>query len=165
MYSVVGSDGQVYGPVDTATLNLWIAEGRIVPTTNLIDPLDGRVIQAQMVPAFLGSFGNGMTAPPPNPYGGQSQPYYGYPRPELMSYGPPAKSKVAAIVLALFLGGLGVHRFYLGHSGTGTTMLLLFLAGFFTCGATHLVVGIWALVDLIQIATGSLRESNGRALA
>lgn len=177
MYSVVGSDGQVYGPVDLMTLRLWIAEGRIIPTTSLIDPQDGRVIQAQMAPALSGSFPNTMTAspkaPPAGRYGGPNaghapvpmndygQSAYGYPRPDLMHYGPP-KSKVAAILLAFFLGSLGIHRFYLGHSGTGIAMLLITVL---TCGYGGIITGIWALIDLILIATDSLRESNGRALA
>ena len=179
MYSVVGSDGQVYGPVDMATLSQWIAEGRVVPTTNLIDPIDGRVIQAGHAPALMGNFPpTPIQAPPmPGPYGpnvnvGQTpiqvnvNNHLGtYPRSDAMAgyYGPP-KSKAVAILLAFFLGGLGVHRLYLGHTSTGITILLLSLAGFVTCGATWLAVGIWALVDLVQIATGNLREANGRAL-
>lgn len=37
-----------------------------------------------------------------------------------------SKDKVIAIVLALFLGGFGIHRFYLGRNGTGVLMLLFF---------------------------------------
>jgi len=97
MYSVVGSDGQVYGPVDMATLSRWIAEGRIVPTTELIDPIDGRRIQAQQAPALMGSFPTAPQTPPgypQNPYGGPQA--YGYPRPDMMAYAGPPKSKVAA---------------------------------------------------------------------
>ena len=174
MYSVVGSDGQVYGPVDMATLSQWIAEGRVTPTTNLIDPLDGRVIQAGHAPALMGNFPPvPVQAPPQAPgFGGAAMPNpyatpasYGYPRPgTVMGYSGPPKSKLVAILLALFLGGVGMHRFYLGHVSTGIALLALWLAGFVTCGVTWLVVGIWALVDLIQIATGTLREANGRAL-
>ena len=167
MYSVVGSDGQVYGPVDMATIGQWIQEGRILPSTSLIDPIDGRVIQAQQAPALYGLFPN-PTAAPPVPGGtpmGGAGPMAGYPRPDATpAYYTPAKSKVAAILLAFFLGGLGIHRFYLGHNGTGAAILGLFFAGFFTCGATWIASGIWALVDLILIATGSLREANGREL-
>jgi TM2 domain-containing membrane protein YozV len=165
-----------------ATLSQWIGEGRIVPTTNLIDPIDGRVIQAQFAPALIGSFqGGAVTAPPiaPNPYAngpgpnvaiGQTpiqvnihnQPVYGYPRHDLTGYGTPPKSKVTAMLLAFFLGAIGIHRFYLGHSGTGIAMLLLTVL---TCGYGGIITGIWALIDLVLIATDALRESNGRALA
>ncbi len=63
-------------------------------------------------------------APPP-PYGA---PPYGYAPPQ---YGPPpydprmnTKSKVAAGLLAIFLGGIGVHKFYLGRVGAGIAYLL-----------------------------------------
>ena len=36
----------------------------------------------------------------------------------------PIKSKVAAGILALFLGGLGIHKFYLGQGGKGILYLL-----------------------------------------
>lgn len=158
MYSVVGSDGQVYGPVDTETLRQWIAEGRILPTTNLVDPLDGRMIQAQHAPVLMGTF--------PDPYLTPQAPHpqaHAYPRPDLAAYGPP-KSKVAALVIAFFLGNLGIHRFYLGHTSSGIAMLALFGAGFFTCGIAHIALAVWWLVDLILIATGALCEPNGRAL-
>lgn len=181
MYSVVGSDGQVYGPVDMATLSQWIAEGRVTPETNLIDPLDGRVIQAGQAPALMGNFPPSvvqappMPRPPSNPYapnvslGGAPMmpfgaPLSGYPRPDMAAYYGPPKSKVAAALLAFFLGGLGIHRFYLGHTSTGIALLVLSLLGFATCGATWVVTGIWTLVDFILILTGGLREANGRAL-
>lgn len=165
MYSVVGSDGQVYGPVDMATLTQWIAEGRVTPTTNLVDPIDGRVIQAGQAPALMGNFPPmPVQAPPmPGPYAAPQT--YGYPRPDAMMgyYGPP-KSKVAAALFAFFLGGLGIHRFYLGHTGTGVAILLLTFLSFATCGVTAIVPFIWIVVDFVLILSGGLREANGRAL-
>jgi TM2 domain-containing membrane protein YozV len=61
-----------------------------------------------------------------------------------------AKSKVVAILLCAFVGALGVHRFYLGQPILGVVMLL-------TGGGC----GIWALVDLILIATDKLVPENG----
>ena len=60
------------------------------------------------------------------------------------------KSHTAAILLALFVGGLGIHRFYLGYTWQGVVQLLT-LGGF----------GIWALIDLIRIITGDLQPKNG----
>jgi len=64
-----------------------------------------------------------------------------------------AKSKVAAALLCFFLGGLGVHRFYVGKVGTGVVQL-------FTLGG----LGIWALIDFIMILMGSFTDANGKQL-
>lgn len=60
------------------------------------------------------------------------------------------KSQVVALVLAILLGGIGIHRFYLGHIGMG--ILYLFTAG---------LCGIGWLIDIILIATGSLEPKDG----
>lgn len=114
--------------------------------------------------------------PQQNPYGHQQQPY-GQPHPgqypQQQPYAPhpqtDSKSMLVAILLALFVGGLGIHRFYLGHTSTGLWMLVLWLVGFvtsfFLVGFVFLIaVGIWALVDLIMIATGSLTNADGSKL-
>jgi hypothetical protein len=60
------------------------------------------------------------------------------------------KSQLTAVLLAFFLGGLGIHRFYLGYTWQGIVQLL-------TLGG----LGIWALIDFIRILTGSLQPKNG----
>lgn len=60
------------------------------------------------------------------------------------------KSRVVCLLLCLLLGALGVHRFYVGKTGTGILMLL-------TLGG----LGIWNLIDLIMIIVGSFTDKEG----
>ena len=60
------------------------------------------------------------------------------------------KSQLVALLLALFVGVLGIHRFYLGYTGIGIIQLLT-AGGFF----------IWAFIDLILIITGDLKPKTG----
>ena len=58
-----------------------------------------------------------------------------------------------ALLLCFFLGCLGIHRFYVGKTGSGIAMLR-------TCGGC----GIWALVDFIMILVNSFTDKDGRPL-
>ncbi len=57
---------------------------------------------------------------------------------------------IASILLCWFLGVFGAHRFYNGLTGTAVLQLL-------TLGGC----GIWTLVDLIMIITGSFKDADG----
>lgn len=63
------------------------------------------------------------------------------------------KSWLTALLLCIFTGGLGIHRFYVGKIGTGILWLL-------TLGC----FGIGTIIDLIQIVTGSFTDINGNTL-
>lgn len=60
------------------------------------------------------------------------------------------RSYLVTLLLCVFLGPLGVHRFYVGKVGTGVLM-------FFTMG----LFGIWWLVDLLIVAAGSFTDAWG----
>ena len=60
------------------------------------------------------------------------------------------KGFVPAILLCFFLGGFGVHRFYVGKIGTGLLQLL-------TLGG----LGIWTMVDFIMLVTGNFKDKAG----
>jgi len=89
-------------------------------------------------------------APYNNPYYRQN-PYaqnYGY---SYTNRGPiSSKSRLAALLLCIFLGMIGVHHFYAGRVGYG--VLYIFTGALF---------GIGWLVDLILIATGSYKDQYG----
>ena len=69
-----------------------------------------------------------------------------------------AKSKVAAALLAFFLGGFGAHNFYLGYTGKAVVQLLLGTVGWLLFFIGPVVVGIWAFVEFILILTGSINK-------
>lgn len=102
-------------------------------------------------------------APPPPPPGTNAAP----PPPGAAPFGQPQqswtappgvvpKSKLAAGLLGIFLGVIGVHRFYLGYTAIGIIQLVL---GIVTCG---IVSSIWGLIEGILILVGSINtDANG----
>ncbi len=72
------------------------------------------------------------------------------------------KSKMAAGLLGIFLGALGVHNFYLGYTGKAVGQLLITVL---SCGALSFVSGIWGLVEGIMILSGSITtDAQGEPL-
>ena len=60
------------------------------------------------------------------------------------------KKWLTTLLICIFVGGIGGHRFYTGHIKIGVIQLLTF-GGF----------GIWVLIDLIMIILGKFKDSNG----
>ena len=88
----------------------------------------------------------------------QQQPGYGYAQ----------KSKIVAGLLGLFLGGLGVHNFYLGYTGKAVAQLLLTLIGWIIL-IGPIISGIWALIEAVLILCSSYgsnwhRDGHGQEL-
>jgi hypothetical protein len=74
------------------------------------------------------------------------------PQPEMGSMGGANKSQLIAALLCFFLGGLGIHRFYLGYIAIGILQILT-AGGFF---------GIWVFIDFIRILLGTLKPKHGK---
>ena len=73
---------------------------------------------------------------------------------------PGQKSRFIAGILAILLGTLGIHSFYLGFTKKGVAQLLLFV--FFLGWVSF----IWGVVDAIRIFTGSVNcDANGVPLS
>jgi TM2 domain-containing membrane protein YozV len=64
------------------------------------------------------------------------------------------KSRLVTFLLALVLGFLGGHRFYVGKKWTGLLTILTFF-GFF---------GLWPLIDMILIAIGQFYDKEGKRI-
>jgi predicted Zn finger-like uncharacterized protein len=65
-----------------------------------------------------------------------------------------SRSKAIAGLLGIFLGPLGIHRFYLGYWGLGLAML-------FTAGGC----GVWSLIDAVLVILGRVNDADGRMLS
>jgi TM2 domain-containing membrane protein YozV len=60
------------------------------------------------------------------------------------------KNRIVALILAIFFGWFGIHRFYVGKIGTGILMFVT-IGGF----------AIWWLVDIFTLAIGSFTDKAG----
>lgn len=63
------------------------------------------------------------------------------------------KDWLTTLLLCFFLGGLGIHSFYVGKTGIGIVQLL-------TLGGC----GIWTLIDFIMIIIGSYKDAEGKLI-
>ena len=68
------------------------------------------------------------------------------------------KSRLAAGILGIFVGGLGIHRFYLGYTGIGIAQIAVTLV-------TFGIGALWGFIEGILILTGNFnRDAKGRPL-
>ena len=79
--------------------------------------------------------------------------------PEMRSPHESDREILPAFLLAFFLGVFGVHRFYVGKTGSGIAMLVLTLT---MIGVV--VTAIWATIDWILLACGTFTDGEGKRL-
>jgi len=72
------------------------------------------------------------------------------------------RNRWIAGALAILLGPFGVHRFYLGYTGTGIIMCVLTVGSFFVLSW---VVAIWAFIEGILCFVGALHDAEGKPLS
>ncbi|MCA8963339.1 MAG: NINE protein [Planctomycetes bacterium] len=129
---------QNYGPYSLDQVNTMIVAGRM-------DEQDLAWIEGAPTWQALGTVPGVVRVPPP-----------------LAPMRPADESErlvLPAFLLAFFLGVFGVHRFYVGKTGSGLVMLLLTITA-----VGLLVTGIWYLIDTIVIACGGFTDGEGKRL-
>ena len=93
-----------------------------------------------------------------NPNGQQNRQYAYGAAPQgggVFDAGPSGKSRGVAGILAILLGGLGVHYFYMGKSTAGIVFLLISLL---SCGLLAAITGLISLIQGIMFLTQSQAE-------
>lgn len=68
------------------------------------------------------------------------------------------KSRTAYILLAIFIGPLGVHNFFAGYTGRGIAQLLITVI---TVGIGTLITYPWAIIEAITVKV----DSEGRSFS
>lgn len=75
------------------------------------------------------------------------------------------KSKVAAGLLGIFLGSLGIHNFYLGFTKKAIIQLAITIVGAFLFGIGPVAMEIWGIIEGVMYLTGSKNtDANGNPL-
>ena len=163
MYSIIGSDDLEYGPVEVEVLVRWARDGRIVERTQIIDHTSGRRYlacdMAELSRVFAAKEAGTLAQPPPAVAPPQMPTPAYVTVPEHMLVPRPRRSRAMAGLLGITVGCLGIHRYYLGYTGTGTVMLVLSLTG---CGLAITIP--WALVEGIIVLAGGMRDADGAPL-
>ncbi len=122
----------------------------ILPTISKYDKLEEFPSENVSKMAEQGYFG--LTVP--EKYGGKAEKAWEDLDKAPSNSEPSDKDFITTLLICVFLGGLGVHRFFVDKMGTGVLMLV-------TLGG----LGLWWIIDIILIVTGSFEDSEGRVIA
>ncbi|MEY4386693.1 MAG: hypothetical protein RLY20_1976 [Verrucomicrobiota bacterium] len=146
MYHIIGADGNTYGPVSLEQIRAWIREGRANGHTQVRVEGGAEWKPASSLPELAADFARaGAGAPPPLSSASTMA----------SNLSNRASNKVAAGICGILLGGMGVHKFILGYTGAGLTMLLVNLL---TCGIGGIVMHVIGLIEGIIYLTKSDEE-------
>lgn len=142
MFKIIGADGRQYGPVAAAQVREWVASGRANAQSMAQSEGSTEWKPLASFPEFSDLLAQTAPLAPP-----------------IVQAYDPRRSKLVAGLLGIFLGGFGVHRFYLGYTGIGIAQIVVTLA---TCG----VGAIWGLIEGILILVGSTitTDAEGRTM-
>ena len=136
-------NGNRIGPVDEATMRSLIADRTIS-----IDTLVWTSGMANWTPLQQTQLAAGLPVPPPSPSINAAT------QPNNLS----AKDRVAYVLLAVFLGGIGIHNFYAGFTNRAIIQLLVgIFGGIITCGIATVGIQIWAIVEACTVE----QDANG----
>jgi len=127
------------GPIDEATIRGLLTSGQIS-----IDTLVWTTGMSSWVPLQQSSLGAGLPTPP------SAVPSYPMPT----QGNPNAKDRVAYILLAVFIGHLGIHNFFAGYTSRGVIQLVITIV---TCGIGGIATWIWAIIEAITVT----KDANG----
>ncbi len=127
------------GPIDEATIRGLLTSGQIS-----IDTLVWTTGMSSWVPLQQSSLGAGLPTPP------SAVP--SYPMPVQGNHN--AKDRVAYILLAVFIGHLGIHNFFAGYTSRGVIQLVITIV---TCGIGGIATWIWAIIEAITVT----KDANG----
>jgi len=140
MYKIIGGDGRQYGPISIEQVRQWIAEGRANAQT--LAQVDGAADWKPLgtFSEFAGGF------PPPT-------------TPPTIQEIDLRKSKIVAGLLGIFVGGLGIHRFYLGYIGIAVAQIIVTIC-------TFGIGALWGFIEgiLILVGTAITTDADGRPL-
>lgn len=78
------------------------------------------------------------------------------------------KKKWIAAVLCMFLGMLGIHRFYLGRNASGAVMLVVWLLGLMIPYLGLLILfaeAVFVIIDFVRVLADGLKDEKGLKLA
>ena len=133
MYKIIETDGQQYGPIDAKRIRQWIGEKRA--NAHTLAQSEGSADWKPLIsfPEFAAIF---QASPQP---------------PATTGSNPRASNKIVAGIFGIVLGGLGIHKFILGYTGTGLIMLLVsVLSCFILAPIMHLIGLIEGIIYLTK---------------